>query len=74
MKSIFQKVLLLTLTAIMMLPLYVSATYGPGFSTDVDDGCEVPLDGGLGFLAAAGIGYAVKKAANHRKKKQQSAA
>jgi hypothetical protein len=30
----------------------------PGFGDDVDD---VPVDGGLSLLVAAGVGYGVKK-------------
>ena len=30
----------------------------PGFGDDVDD---VPIDGGLSLLVAAGVGYGVKK-------------
>ena len=32
-------------------------------------GNNVPLDGGIGLLAAAGIGYGVKKYAAHKKNK-----
>jgi len=52
-----------TLAAAMiaLLPGVASAT-GPGFGGNVNDGgvC-VPLDGGLSMLAAAGIGYGIKK-------------
>jgi hypothetical protein len=72
MKNILQKGLLLAVTAVMLLPTYVLAGGGPGFSLDVDDGCEVPLDGGMGFLAAAGVGYAIKLAANYRKRKAEA--
>ena len=41
---------------------------------DVDPGSDVggdpdliPVDGGLGFLLAAGVGYGVKKARDYRK-------
>lgn len=37
----------------------------PGFGDDVDD---VPLDGGLSLLVAAGIGYGAKKLRANRKK------
>lgn len=70
MKTIFHKALFLTLTVIMLLPVYVMAGGGPGFSTDVDDGCDVPLDGGLSLLAAAGVGYTIKMVSSYRKKKQ----
>ena len=36
----------------------------PGFGDDTDD---VPIDGGLSLLVAAGIGYGIKKAKMQRK-------
>ncbi len=36
----------------------------PGFGDDVDD---VPIDGGLSLLLAAGIGYGARKLARHKK-------
>ncbi len=36
----------------------------PGFGDDTDD---VPIDGGLSLLVAAGVGYGAKKIATHRK-------
>ncbi len=44
------------LLAVMFLPAILHAQ--PGFGDDVDD---VPLDGGLSLLVAAGVGYAAKK-------------
>lgn len=40
---------------------------GPGFNTDVDDGCDVPLDGGLSILAASGAAYAVVRSYRNKK-------
>ena len=37
----------------------------PGFGDDVDD---VPIDGGLSLLVAAGVGYGAKKIKERRKK------
>jgi hypothetical protein len=37
----------------------------PGFTDDVGD---VPVDGGLSLLAAAGVGYGAKKIRERRKK------
>jgi hypothetical protein len=47
--------------ALTAMPFAVLAQ-GPGFGGGVNDGgvC-VPLDGGLTLMAAAGIGYTVKK-------------
>lgn len=73
MKTMIQKALMLTLTITVLLPMYALAL-GPGFNTDVYDGCNVPLDGGLSLLAAAGVGYTVKKVVDHRKKKQRETA
>ncbi len=39
----------------------------PGFDDDVND-VPVPIDGGLSFLAIAGVGYGVKKVVSARKK------
>lgn len=35
-----------------------------------DDNYEVPLDGGLGFLAAAGAAYGIKRIRDNRKKEK----
>lgn len=37
---------------------------------DDDDSSEIPLDGGLGFLAAAGAGLGIKKLRDNRAKKK----
>jgi len=47
---------LLLILIILGLPSIVLAQ--PGFDDDVND---VPLDGGLSLLIAAGVGYSVKK-------------
>ncbi len=39
---------------------------GPGGDPDA----TVPIDGGLSFLAVAGVAYGVKKIKEHRKKKE----
>ncbi|HMO34349.1 MAG TPA: hypothetical protein PKE07_15235 [Lacibacter sp.] len=39
---------------------------GPGGDPEGDPDL-VPIDGGLGFLLAAGVGYGVKKAREYRK-------
>ena len=45
-----------------MLPLHSFAQ--PGFTDDVSD---VPVDGGLSLLVAAGVGYGAKKIKNRKK-------
>jgi hypothetical protein len=42
--------------ACILLPCLLHAQ--PGFGDDVDD---VPIDGGLSLLVAAGVGYGVRK-------------
>jgi hypothetical protein len=45
---------------------------GPGDDPGGDPGGDpdlIPIDGGLGFLLAAGVGYGVKKAREYKKKK-----
>lgn len=39
---------------------------------DDDDGNDIPLDGGLSFLAVAGAGLGIKKVVEHRNKKKES--
>ncbi|MFY7899687.1 MAG: PID-CTERM protein-sorting domain-containing protein [Chitinophagaceae bacterium] len=50
------------LLLIILLPMIASAQ--PGFDDDVND---VPIDGGLSLLVAAGVGYGVKKMRDKRK-------
>jgi hypothetical protein len=50
------------------LPSLVHAQ-GPGCDPLVDPLC-VPIDGGLGFLIAAGVGYGIKKVRDSRKQQQ----
>ena len=56
------KVLIKTLSLVLLLMLVTVPAYtqGPGFDDDVVDE-DVPLDGGITLLAAAGIGYGIKK-------------
>ncbi len=51
---------------IMFLPTLVHAQ--PGFGDDVSD---VPVDGGLSLLVAAGVGYGAKKIRDKRKASKQ---
>ena len=48
------------------LPVLVSAQVGDPGCDPLDPGC--PIDGGLGILLAAGIGYGLKKIHSSHKK------
>ncbi len=47
------------LILLFLLPALLHAQ--PGFDDDVNDVNDVPVDGGLSLLVAAGIGYGAKK-------------
>lgn len=51
---------------VMFLPSIVMAQPGDG-----GDNPDVPIDGGLGLLLAAGVGYGVKKYRDNLKKEAQ---
>ena len=53
--------ILLLLTILCQLP--TALAQGPGFDEDVED---TPVDGGVTLIAAAAIGYGVKKMADKR--------
>ncbi len=61
MKKIITIQLLIALL-IICLPAILHAQ--PGFGDDVDD---VPIDGGLSLLVAAGVGYGAKKIKGRKK-------
>ena len=63
--STIQVASLVLLVIFFMLPAITHAQ--PGFGDDVDD---VPLDGGLSLLVAAGVGYGVKKMKQRKIAKQ----
>ena len=63
MKKIIIKTASLSVYLLLCIPVLAMAG-GPGFSGSVNDGagnCGVPIDGGLSILAAAGVGYGIKK-------------
>lgn len=62
--STAQLVTLVLLFVFFFMPAITHAQ--PGFGDDVDD---VPVDGGLSLLVAAGVGYGVKKMRAARKAK-----
>ena len=53
---------ILALLVILFLPTLLHAQ--PGFDDEVND---VPIDGGLSLLVAAGVGYGAKKLQERRK-------
>jgi hypothetical protein len=58
-----------TITILLILLVFAMPTLlhaQPGFGDDVDD---VPVDGGLSLLLAAGVGYGAKKLKQQRKAK-----
>ncbi len=63
MKLKLSTIELLILIALFLVPSLLHAQ--PGFGDDVDD---VPIDGGLSLLVAAGVGYGIKKVKAHKKK------
>ncbi len=67
MKKYTKYILLLTLFFVVfcLVPSLVHAQPDPGSDPDA----VVPIDGGLSFLAAAGVAYGVKKIKDRRKKK-----
>lgn len=67
MKSKYGKLLISTIFLIMIMALpsilFAQASGDPGPDPDA------PIDGGLGVLIVAGIGYGAKKVRDNRKKK-----
>ena len=57
---------LTTMTIIFCLPVLAMAQVDPGCDPALDPTC-VPIDGGLSFLIAAGVGYGIKKIRDSRK-------
>jgi len=66
MKIKISTIQLLLIVMALCLPALLHAQ-GPGFGDDTDD---VPIDGGLTVLLAAGVGYGVKKMRNAKAKLQ----
>lgn len=62
---------LLLVTIVVCFPFVGMAQVDPGCDPAVDPAC-VPIDGGLGFLIAAGVGYGIKKVRDSRKKMHSS--
>jgi hypothetical protein len=62
-KTIQNMIPVLLMMALLIFPSLLFAQ--PGFDDDVAD---VPIDGGLSILLAAGVGYGAKKINDARKK------
>lgn len=56
----------LMMMIILALPVLALAQPGPG------DDPDVPIDGGLSLLVAAGVSYVAKKGYDKRKKKEET--
>jgi len=56
---------LFLIIVLLVLPYNGNAQLGDDF---VDPDAEIPIDGGLSLLIAAGVGYGAKKANDFRKK------
>jgi hypothetical protein len=56
---------IIVMLAVLCLPTLLHAE--PGFPDDVD---EVPIDGGLSLLVAAGVGYGIKKVKKYNSRKK----
>lgn len=63
MKQKISVLAILVVVLIIFLPSLIHAQ--PVFDDDVND---VPVDGGLSLLIAAGVGYGVKKMRDNRKR------
>lgn len=61
-----------TLLAVLAFSCVCTITYAQGPPGDPGDdpggGTTIPIDGGLGLLIAAGVGFAAKKGYDKRKK------
>ncbi len=65
MKLKISTIQLIAVLVFFLLPSLLHAQ--PGFGDDVDD---VPVDGGLSLLVAAGVGYGIKKARKNSGKRK----
>lgn len=61
------KMLIIMVIVFICLPSLVQAQPFPNCP---DPNVPCPIDGGLGFLIAAGVGYGVKKVRDNRKQQQ----
>ncbi len=54
----------------MFFPLESEAQRPPDSNTEIFTDPDLPLDGGVGLLIAAGVAYGAKKVRDERKKKR----
>jgi hypothetical protein len=57
---------------IVCFSLVTHAQNNPGDPGCCPDETQVPIDGGVGLLIAAGVAYGAKKARDHRKKRTET--
>lgn len=73
MKKIITTTKLVMLTVMLSIPFSVFAKHDDnGYGGGGGGGTDVPLDGGLSLLLAAGAGYGAKKYAELKKKSKES--
>ncbi|HUC82742.1 MAG TPA: hypothetical protein VMR70_17670 [Flavisolibacter sp.] len=63
-----QKMKLALVTLMLMSATVVVQAQGPGDPDGDPDPTEIPFDGGLSLVVAAGVAYAAKKGIDKRKK------
>lgn len=64
MKKLNKTILVASLLLIAFCQLPTALAQGPGFEGDVED---TPVDGGVTMIAAAALGYGIKKMRERRK-------
>jgi len=64
MKKLNKTILVASLLLIAICQLPTAFAQGPGFEGDVED---TPIDGGVTLIAAAAVGYGIKKIRERRK-------
>lgn len=67
MNKLKKTILFIGLTLAVGCILPSAFAQGPGFDEDVDD-VPVPFDGGVTLVAAAAVGYGIKKIRDRRNK------
>ncbi len=65
MKKLKKTIVVVAMMLIACCQLPSAFAQGPGFDEDVED---TPVDGGVMLIAAAAVGYGVKKMSGKRKK------
>ena len=70
------RMLLKRMSLLLILVLFFAAPFaqGPGttgLDEEVDNTGDVPIDGGLSLVIAAGVGYGAKKIRDYNKKKRE---